>query len=162
LGFASDGANTTMRAHNSVVSRLKEAISNIFIMKCICYSFHFCASHACEKLPQEVEKFTKEVYNYFSNSPKRVGEFKEFQEFAYVSPLKILHPAATRWLSLKSVKRLLSQYNALTLFFTDQAYKNILEATLILNIMQKPQTKLFGIFVICTSILYSLESCYAK
>jgi hypothetical protein len=80
-----------------------------------------------------------------------------------VSPLQILHPAATRWLSLKSVvKRLLSQYNTLTLFFTDQAYKNILEATLILNIMQKPETKLFGIFVICTSILYSLESCYAK
>lgn len=91
-----------------------------------------------------MEKLTRDVYNYFSSSPKRVGELKEFQEFANVSPLKILHPSATRWLSLESVvKRLLSQFNALTRFFTDQSYRNVLEASLILNIMQKPETKLY-------------------
>lgn len=94
-----------MGSHNSVVSRLKEAVPNIFIMKCICHSFHLCASYACEKLPQEVEKLTKDVYNYFSNSPKRVGELKEFQEFANVSPLKILHPSATSWLPLEDYYR---------------------------------------------------------
>jgi hypothetical protein len=92
IGFASDGANNMMGAHNSVVSRLKDAILNIFIMKWICHSLHLCASYACEKLPQKVEKFTRDVYNYFSNSPKRSGELKQFQEFANVSPVKMLHP----------------------------------------------------------------------
>lgn len=144
IGFASDGANNMMGAQNSVVSRLKEAIPNIFIMKCICHSFHLCASYACEMLPQEIEKFTKDVYNYFANSPKRSGELKQFQEFANVSPVKILHPAATRWLSLGAVvKRLLDQFNALILYFTEQSFQNNLQAISILHSLQQPETKLY-------------------
>lgn len=144
IGFASDGANNMMGAQNSVMSRMIETIPHIFVMKCICHSFHLCASYACEKLPQEVEKFTRDVHNYFSNSPKRIGDLKLFQEFANISPLKILHPAATRWLSLESVvKRLLSQYNALILYFTDQVSQNILQANTIYNLIQKPETKLY-------------------
>lgn len=144
IGFASDGANNMMGAQNSVMSRMVEVIPHIFVMKCICHSFHLCASYACEKLPQEVEKFTRDVYNYFSNSPKRVGELKEFQEFANTSPLKILHPAATRWLSLESVViRLLSQFNSLTLYFTDQVSQNILQANAIYDLIKQPETKLY-------------------
>lgn len=144
IGFASDGANNMMGTHNSVVSRLKEAIPNIFVLKCICHSFHLCASYACEKLPQEVETLTRDIYNYFSNSPKRAGELKEFQEFAHTSPVKILHPAATRWLSLEAVvKRILTQYNALTLYFTDQSTDNNLHAISILQKLQVPETKLY-------------------
>ncbi|KAJ8968820.1 hypothetical protein NQ314_002082 [Rhamnusium bicolor] len=113
-------------------------------MKCICHSFHLCASYACEKLPQEVEQFCREVYNYFSNSPKRAGELKEFQYFANTSPVKILHPSQTRWLSLEFVlKRLLSQYNTLLLYFTDQSYQNIPAANMILNHLNQLETKLY-------------------
>lgn len=144
IGFASDGANNMMGAQNSVASRMKEAIPNIFIMKCICHSFHLCASYSCEQLPQEIEKLTRDVYNYFANSPKRSGELKQFQEFAHVSPVKILHPATTRWLSLEAVvRRLLAQYNALILYFIDQSSQNILQATSILNQLQQPETKLY-------------------
>nr|CAI5863198.1 unnamed protein product [Callosobruchus analis] len=144
IGFASDGASNMVGAQNSVSSRIIEAIPHIFVMKCICHSFHLCASYACEKLPQEVEKFTRDVYNYFSNSPKRTGELKDFQHFTNTSPLKILHPAATRWLSLESVvKRLISQYNALTLYFTDQVSQNILQAKSIYDLIQKSETKLY-------------------
>lgn len=114
-------------------------------MKCICHSFHLCASYACEQLPTEIEKFTRDVYNYFSNSPKRIGDYKEFKNFANASPVKILHPAATRWLSLESVvKRLCSQYNALTLYFTEQALqKENLHAISIYNCLGHPETRLY-------------------
>nr|CAI5846293.1 unnamed protein product [Callosobruchus analis] len=149
IGFASDGANNMMGQHNSLVSRLKEAIPNIFIMKCICHSFHLSASYACEKLPQEVEQLCRDIYNYFSNSPKRSGELREFQEYVNVSPLKMLHPAATRWLSLEAVvKRLLSQLNALRLYFIDQSSQNINQATSILHFLKAPETKLYLEFLL--------------
>nr|CAI5854138.1 unnamed protein product [Callosobruchus analis] len=155
IGFASDGTNNMMGQHNSLVSRLKEAIPNIFIMKCICHSFHLSASYASEKLPQEVEQLCRDIYNYFSNSPKRSGELREFQEYVNVSPLKMLHPAATRWLSLEAVvKRLLSQLNALRLYFIYQSSQNINQATSILHFLQAPETKLYLEFLLCSTIFY--------
>ncbi|CAH1995848.1 unnamed protein product [Acanthoscelides obtectus] len=82
-----------MGANNSLASRLKEKCPNLFLMKCICHSFHLCASYACEKLPNDVEQLAKDVYNFFSNSSKRIDQYKEFQEFANVFPYKILHPS---------------------------------------------------------------------
>nr|CAI5822412.1 unnamed protein product [Callosobruchus analis] len=117
-------------------------------MKCICHSFHLSASYACEKLPQEVEQLCRDIYNYFSNSPKRSGELREFQEYVNVSPLKMLHPAATR-LSLEAVvKRLLSQLNALRLYFIDQSSQNINQATSILHFLKAPETKLYLEFLL--------------
>lgn len=55
IGFASDGANVMTGKHNSVMSRLKEEIPNIFLMRCICHSFHLCASTACENYPGELK-----------------------------------------------------------------------------------------------------------
>ncbi|KAJ8929609.1 hypothetical protein NQ314_017686 [Rhamnusium bicolor] len=49
IGFASDGTNSMMGVHNSLASRMRETIPHIFIMKCICHSFHLCASYTCEK-----------------------------------------------------------------------------------------------------------------
>ncbi|CAH1997278.1 unnamed protein product [Acanthoscelides obtectus] len=57
-------------ANNSLASRLKEKCPNVFLMKCICHSFHLCASYACEKLPNDVQQLARDVYNLFSNSPK--------------------------------------------------------------------------------------------
>lgn len=62
IGFAADGANNMMGAHNSLASRLKEKCPNIFLLKCVCHSFHLCASYACEKLPSEVEQLAREVF----------------------------------------------------------------------------------------------------
>lgn len=61
IGFASDGASNMVGIRNSLVSRLQENIPGIFTVKCICHSFHLCASYACQKLPEEVEQLTREV-----------------------------------------------------------------------------------------------------
>nr|XP_027233033.1 uncharacterized protein LOC113824486 [Penaeus vannamei] len=49
---------------------------------------------------------------------KRKYEFKEYQVFCGVKPHKILHPCATRWLSIaQAVERLLEQWQPLKLYF---------------------------------------------
>ncbi|CAH1953952.1 unnamed protein product [Acanthoscelides obtectus] len=131
-----------MGANNSLASRLKEKCPNLFLIKCICHSFHLCASYACQKLPNDVEQLARDVYNFFSNSQKRIDQYKEFQEFANVLPHKILHPSQTKWLSLELViKILISQYNALTLYFTEQAYEGVLQADNILEKLKKTRDK---------------------
>lgn len=98
-------------------------------MKCTCYSFHLCGSHACKKLPWWVEDLARETYNYFS-SLKQSMVFKEFQEFVNVKPHKIIYPSQTRWLSLISVvKRLLEENPARKLFFALAVLKGRLQAS---------------------------------
>lgn len=145
IGFASDGANVLMGHQHSVMSLLKKDIPALYVMKCICHSFHLCASYACQKLPRFVEDLTRDVYNYFSSSPKRTSQFLEFQEFCDVKAHKILHPAQTRWLSVHSaISRILEQYGALQLYFTDAVSQNdLLAAENILTKLRDPTTKLF-------------------
>ncbi|KAJ8890429.1 hypothetical protein PR048_009938 [Dryococelus australis] len=118
LGMAGDGANVIVGANNSLYSRLKEVVHQLFIMKCICHSFHLCASKASQKLPSFIEQLTCDIYSYVSCSLKRISTLREFQEFVGTEPHKILHPAQTRWLSFfPVVKRVIKQYQALILFF---------------------------------------------
>lgn len=65
IGFGSDGCNTMMGEYNSVASRFKEQCPGIIIMKCICHSFHLCASEACKKLPRTCEDLARNIYNSF-------------------------------------------------------------------------------------------------
>lgn len=144
IGFAADGANVMMGAHHSVAALLKADIPGIFIMKCVCHSFHLCASYACKTLPRGVEDLARDVYNYFL-SPKQTSGYKEFQALANVKPHKLLHPSQTRWLSLQVVvTRLLEQMPALILFFKKAATEDrLLAAETILDKLQDPSTKLY-------------------
>lgn len=134
-----------MGIHNSLSTKLNHDIPNLFIMKCICHSFSLCANYACEKLPESIEKLTRDIHTYLQHSYKRQTEFTEFQEFVLVKPHKILQPAQTRWLSLLPVvKRLLEQYNALTLYFINA---HLTEKTIstqnILDGLRNPSVKLY-------------------
>lgn len=145
IGFASDGANVMAGVNDSVMSRLKNDIPHIFLMKWICHSFALCASNACLKLPKAVEDCVRDIYNYIGNSPKRVEVLKEFQNFTQTKIHKILHPAQTRWLSLEAVVcRIIEQYNALKLFFIDAVTTDRLQsAENILNSLLDPLTLAF-------------------
>ena len=68
IGFAADGANVMMGKNNSLSTLLKEEIPSLFVMKCICHSFHLCFSYACQKLPRSVEDLARDV-GLFSFSP---------------------------------------------------------------------------------------------
>lgn len=120
IGFASDGCNTMMGAHNSVASRFKENCPGITIMKCICHSIHLCASEACKVLPRTCEDLARNIYNFFKSSAKRQFHFQQFQELLELDVHKMLHLSQTRWLSLLSVVlRINEQWDALLMYFTD-------------------------------------------
>nr|XP_022909507.1 uncharacterized protein LOC111420700 [Onthophagus taurus] len=134
-----------MGQHLSVMSLFKKDITCLYVMKCICDLFHLCASYACQKLPRFIEDLTRDIYNYFASSSKRISDFKEFQEFYEVKLHKILQPSQRRWLSVHFVvRRILEQFGALQLFFTDAvSKKDLLAAENILHKLNDPTTKLF-------------------
>jgi hypothetical protein len=93
----------------------------LIYVQCICHSLALCASHACEKLPNDVEKLVPNIYNYMNHSFKRQSEYQSFQTFLNIKPHKMLHPAQTRWLSLSAaVGRVLEQFEALKLYFRSE------------------------------------------
>ncbi|XP_074035368.1 uncharacterized protein [Leptinotarsa decemlineata] len=145
IGFAADGANTMFGPHHSLSTLFATEIPNLFLMKCICHSFHLCASYACKTLPRGVEDFARDVYNYIQNSPKRMGDYEEFQCFVAVKPHKLLHQAQTRWLSLLPVvKRLLEQLPALQLYFQNAVLNDRLLAAQTIHIKSMdPSTELY-------------------
>lgn len=145
VGFAADGANAMMGPHNSVASRLLIDTPNLYVLKCICHSFALCASYACTKLPREPEGLVRDVFNYISTSPKRTGVMKQFQEFLSLKPHKMLHPGQTRWLSLPvAVVRVLEQYEALKLYFSEAAFSDRLNsAESILQMLNNPYNKIY-------------------
>lgn len=149
IGFASDGASNMFGTHHSLSVLLKKDVGNLFLMKCTCHSFALCASNACEKLPRVVEDLARDIHNYVAHSYKRLTLLKEFQEFVNIKPHKLLHPSQTRWLSLQQVvKRLLEQYDALVLYFTDAAFQDkLLAADMILQRLKEKYVKLYLIFL---------------
>lgn len=120
VGFAADNCATMMGHLNGVQSLLRKRIPNLVVIGCVSHSFNLCASNACLKLPRRVEDLVRDIYSHFSFSSRRMNNLKEFQVFCDLKPHKILRPSATRWLSLQQVvDRVLEQYNALILYFTD-------------------------------------------
>ncbi|XP_053946230.1 uncharacterized protein LOC128855364 [Anastrepha ludens] len=149
VGFGSDGCSVMMGVHNSVASRLKRDLPHITIMKCTCHSLHLCASEACEQLPRTCEDFARNIHNFFNSSSKRQSEYVEFQMFSNVEVHKLLHPSQTRWLSLATVvDRILEQWPALLLYFTDQWLTIKLKmAQSIYECLNDPFNKLFFFFL---------------
>ena len=149
IGFAADTTNVMFGDHNSVASRLKDKIPNIFLMRCICHSAHLCASYACEKLPRTAEELLRDVYNYFCHSAKRQAEYALFQYFAEVEPHKMLRPCQTRWLSLHScVSRFIEQWDTLVEYFQAVVDRdNLLVSQKILTHLQNPIWKLYFYFL---------------
>lgn len=138
-----------MGCRNSVASRFKEECLGITIIKCICHSAHLCASEACKALPRRCEDLARNIYNFMKCSAKRQAQLVQFQKFLDIKPHKILHPSQTRWLSQGAVvSRILEQWDALKLFFTDMAFsEKLLAAEQILNYLDDPLVKLCFLFL---------------
>lgn len=101
LGFAGDNASVIMGKISGVQAKFKEISGDIFVLGYTCHSLHLCSSAACTKLLMSFEEFVRSLYNHFSNSPKTIGEFDEYQKFLLLELHKMLRPAQTRWLSLQ-------------------------------------------------------------
>lgn len=62
-----------------------------------------CANYTCSKLPENIEKVTRDVFNYMHKSFKCQKQFQSIQTFYELIPHKLLQPSQTRWLALVMV-----------------------------------------------------------
>ena len=112
--------------NNSVYSRLKKLVPNLFYTKCLSHTAHLIAARACKCLPKHEALFITKIAAYFGHSNKKLANFKDIQEI-FMTPLnKILSSASTRWLSHEAcIKRLLEQWEPLQAFFLIEYNENI-------------------------------------
>lgn len=148
IGLATDGAST-MAGHLTGLKAKLSRDTNLFYMKCTCHSLHLCASYASKKLPHDVETLCRNIYSYFSWSPKRVHELKEFQEYCHVKPHKVLGVAMTRWLSLEqAILRMIEQWDALKLYFLSQTLEiNDIRPKELASLMAIQENKAYMLFL---------------
>lgn len=118
VGFASDNASVMMGCNKGVQALLKKTNEHLFVMGCMCHSFHLCSAAAAKHIPVRVERLARNVYNYFCHSSKRLGELEELQKVYNLKTTKILKTSTTRWLSLQAVvTRILEKWVALQSYF---------------------------------------------
>lgn len=149
IGLAADNCAVMMGNIKSVKTLFQKVNKNIVVVGCTCHSFHLCASYACKKLPQCLEQFTHDIYNYISGSSKRYEEFKNCEIFANEKPHTLLKPSQTRWLSLQAVvNRILDHWNSLELFFKKAiSVDNIQTCHNIFNAFRNPIFRLYFFFL---------------
>ena len=94
-------------------------------------------------------------------SAKRGRALKEFQDYCNLKPHKILSPGQTRWLSLEGcVKRLLQQWNALKLYFTNVVFEDPTHGhDKVLETLQNPLMKTLLEFVSFALGLFNEFNC---
>uniref|UniRef100_H3A7F3 HAT C-terminal dimerisation domain-containing protein n=1 Tax=Latimeria chalumnae TaxID=7897 RepID=H3A7F3_LATCH len=118
VAYNSDNASVVKGRKNSVYSRIVQRQPNVVDMGCICHLANLTVGAALKTFLLPVEDLLVDIYHNFHHSAKRKEEYKEFQKFTNIDPLKILKHCLTRWLSLqKCIGRTLQQWPALQAYF---------------------------------------------
>ena len=119
VAFCSDTCNVMMGEHNSVASRLKQAIPHIMIIKCNCHIENLCFKHATTCIPDKYQHGINSIYTYInSKSSARLHRWKLAQLNENLKPINILKPSFTRWLSYCGCLRsMLRRWNVLKAYF---------------------------------------------
>ena len=71
IGFTSDNASVTMGRQGGLQAKLSLYLPNLFVLRCVCHSIHLFATAASQKLPEDIEEFCQDIYDYISRSPKK-------------------------------------------------------------------------------------------
>ncbi|XP_023235371.1 uncharacterized protein LOC111634762 [Centruroides sculpturatus] len=79
---------------------LRDDVSSLVVIRCVCHSLHLCAEKACQTLPRQLECLVREAHNWFSYSSTRKIQYESL--FAAMNenskPKKISKLSGTRWL----------------------------------------------------------------
>ena len=61
IGYALDSENLMQGENNSVLTRIKDALPDIYILKCCCHLFHLDASYAYECPSKRAEQLVHDI-----------------------------------------------------------------------------------------------------
>ena len=109
MSFASDGASVMLGRSTGVATRIKERNECLFITHCIAHRLALACISAENQVSfcKHVEYIIKSVYNFFSNSTKRIDILRKYQEILEHPVLKIKQIYEVQWLSwYEAVKNL--------------------------------------------------------
>jgi len=109
MSFASDGVSVILGRSTGVASRIKERNEYLFITHYIAHRLALACNSAEKKVDfcKHAEYIIKSVYNFFSNSSKRIDTLHKYQEILEHPILKIKQIYEVRWLSwYEAVKNL--------------------------------------------------------
>ncbi len=101
MSFASDGASVMLGKLTGVASRIRERNKCLFITHCIAHRLALACNSAEKQVTfcKHVEYIMKSIYNFFSNSSKRIDALHKYQEILEHPILKIKQIYEIRWLS---------------------------------------------------------------
>lgn len=126
-GVGTDNASVMVGINNGVYQKLKQEVSNLVLIPCVCHSVQLAVSSAAEMLPRNVEFLISETYSWFSKSSSRQTTYRVlFQAINDgADPLKIVQQSNTRWLSIEvAVNRILNQWLELETHFETSRFQN--------------------------------------
>lgn len=124
--------------------------TGIFIIKCICHLIHLCCSEACKSLPRRCEDLARNIYNFFSHSsiyaPKSVCAISKIFKLMFTK--YCIHPKQDGLPLSSVVQRIVEQWDALQLYFTDkQLSEKLISAENIYLQLNDPFTKVYFYFI---------------
>jgi hypothetical protein len=94
---------------------------NIQGIGCAAHILHNALQTSADILPIDVEAIVNKIVQYFHIYMVRVGELKEFCDFANVEYKQVLGSVKPRWLSLQpAITRVISMFPALKSYFLSQ------------------------------------------
>ncbi|CAL4248430.1 unnamed protein product, partial [Meganyctiphanes norvegica] len=120
-GIGTDNASAMVGINNGVYQLLKKEIPGLILIRCVCHSIQLAVSAAAKiAFPRNLEFLISETYNWFSNSPKRLGDYKSLYNTINdgLDPKKIIKSCDTCWLSVSpAVRRIDNQWLELKTHF---------------------------------------------
>jgi len=148
IGFGADGEAVNFGANNSLMTKFKADIPNLFFMMCLCHSLAKCVEWACRKLPREVDHLIRDTYCHFKYSSVKTNELAGMAEFLNIPARKLLKLFDTRWLSLRDcVHRYLQMYDPIFHYFKKEVdskrSKGDVKVKAIFERLQNPFNKIY-------------------
>ena len=86
-----DNCNVMRGKSNSFMTKVLEKKPFLSMPPCLIHIFNICERDAFTNLPNDIERFYRSIYSYFSRSLQRVQAFQSLQKKLGVSPTLLNH-----------------------------------------------------------------------
>ena len=136
IGVAGDGAPSVQK----FMELLKEKFPYLYTIHCIPHCLNLIGNFASSSIPNSIEVFMRNIYNYFSKSALRTSKWMNLQKNMDVKPYRMIRHPDTRWSSLHGcIQRVLLRYEELRVYFTEHEKKQ----PEIQSMFDKPSTLIY-------------------